>query len=390
LTQLAEVRAPALHEIESPHASEDAVHRRFLQTKVFTSLDGVRALACLWVVKAHAGWDTGIRIFDTPGLGVEMFFTISGFLIVTLLIREREKTGTISLRNFYARRSLRIFPIYYASILLVLVASCLLALLNKPGPLRYYGGAFLVLLTYTQDIIPANLGSFHPCWSLAMEEQFYLAWPTIEKSVSASTRWLILLGVILLSELVNFGVFNGVIQKIYRDPQAHTMPLFLVTFAPIAFGVCLAHFYNNPRTYNLAYRALGHRWSPFFWMAVLALVFHFAPAGAGGFPELAIHLTLVLLLGSLVIREDHYAAPLLKIPLLARIGAISYGLYLYHNWIIDYAGKYVDRCIRLLGVPAGSSFLRFVAIGTLCIIVADLSFRFFEQPILRYRKFFQS
>lgn len=390
LMQLAEALAPAPREIVSTYTREEAVHRRFLQTKVFGSLDGVRALSCLWVIKAHAGWDTGIRIFDTPGLGVEMFFTISGFLIVTLLIREREKSGTISLRNFYARRSLRIFPIYYGSILLVLLGACLLALMNEPGTLRYYSGAFLVLLTYTQDFIPANLGSFHPCWSLAMEEQFYLAWPTIEKSVSASTRWIILIGVILISELLNFGVFNGVIQKIYRDPQAHNMPLFLITFAPIAFGVCLAHFFNNPRTYKIAFRALGHRWAPFFWIAVLALVFHFSPADLAGFPRLAVHLTLALLLGSLVIREDHYAARFLKFPLLVRIGAISYGMYLYHNWIIDYSGKYVDRFVQRLGVPAVSSFLRFIVIGTLCILVADLSFRFFEQPILRLRKLFQN
>jgi peptidoglycan/LPS O-acetylase OafA/YrhL len=388
--QLAEVRTFAPEETASAYSRETALHRRFMQTKVFGSLDGVRAISCLLVIKAHAGWDTGIRLFDTPGLGVEMFFTISGFLIVTLLLREREKTGTINLRNFYARRSLRIFPIYYGSVLLVLFAASLLALMNKPGPLRYYGGAFLVLLTYTQDFIPANLGSFHPCWSLAMEEQFYLAWPTIEKSVSASTRWVILLGVILFSELLNFGVFNSTIQKLYRDPQAHTMPLFLITFAPIAFGVCIAHFFNSPRTYKLAFSALGHRWAPLIWITVLALVFHFAPTDMAGFPELAVHLSLALLLASLVIREDHCAARLLKFPLLARIGAISYGLYLYHNWIIDYAGKYVDRYIQRIGLPAVSSFLQFIVIGTLCILVADLSFRFIEKPILRLRTLFQN
>ncbi len=388
--QFADVRAQAPPGTESVYAAGAASHRRFLETKVFGSLDGVRALCCLWVIKAHAGWDTGIRIFDTPGLGVEMFFAISGFLIVTLLIREREKSGTISLRNFYARRSLRIFPIYYGSILLVLCASVVLALMQKPGPFRYYSDAFLVLLTYTQDVIPVNLGSFHPCWSLAMEEQFYLAWPTIEKSVSAFTKWAVLVAVILFSQLLNFGVFNRTIQKLYCDSQAHTMPLFLVTFTPIAFGVCLAHFFHNPRSYGLAFRALGPRWSSFFWIAVLALVFRFAPPNMSGFPELAVQLTLALLLGSVVIREDHFAAPFLRFPFLTRVGAISYGLYLYHEWIITYTGKYVDYCIQLLGVPAISSFLRFIAIGTLCIIVADLSFRFIEKPILRLRSLFKS
>jgi peptidoglycan/LPS O-acetylase OafA/YrhL len=273
---------------------------------------------------------------------------------------------------------------------LVLSAALLMALKHRPGALHYYGPAFIVLLTYTQDVIPANLGSFHPCWSLAIEEQFYLGWPTIEKSVSTSTRWLILLGILLISELVSFGVFNSAIQKLYRDPQAITMPLFLVTFAPLAFGVCLAHFLHDARTYRPAFRALGYRWAPLFWIGILALVFRFTPADSAGWSRLAVHSTLALLLGSLVIREDHFAARFFRFSVLARIGAISYGLYLYHQWIIDYTGKPLDRFVQGLGAPPMSSFVRFLVIGTLCILVADLSFRFFEEPILRLRSRFRS
>lgn len=361
-----------------------------MQTKTFGSLDGVRAFCCLWVVKAHAGWFVGMRLFDAPGLGVEMFFTISGFLIVTLLIREREKTGTVSLRNFYARRSLRIFPIYYGSILIVLLASSVLAVLGKPGPFQFYRWAIVVLLTYTQDVIPVNLGSFHPCWSLAVEEQFYLVWPTIEKLTSTGFRWAILIGVIVMSELVNFGVLRPLLTRIYSDPQAYLMPLFMVTFAPIAFGVCLAHILHHPRSHAVAYRIVGHRWAPLLWVGVLALIFHFAPEDMAGWPRLAGHLTVALLLASLVIREDNCAARLLKIPVWARIGAISYGLYLYHEWIIDYLTKPVDALIQHAGLTSIALFLRFVVIATVCILVAEVSFRFFEKPILRLRSRFQS
>jgi peptidoglycan/LPS O-acetylase OafA/YrhL len=342
------------------------------------------------VVKAHAGWDSGIRIFDTPGLGVEMFFAISGFLIVTLLLRERSKTGTVSLRKFYARRSLRIFPIYYTSILTVIFVTCFLALMHKPGPFLFYRFAFVVLLTYTQDFIPADLGSFHPCWSLAMEEQFYLVWPTIEKLTSTWVRWILLIAVIVASELTNFGFFNSLIQRIYHDPAAIKMPLFSATFAPIAFGVCLAHLFNNPRTYRVAFRVLGYRWAPIVWTTVLALVFGFAPADLSGMPHLLIQLTLALLLASVVIREDSFAAPLLTFPLLARIGAISYGLYLYHQWILDFSKRFIDGIVHRVGVPQISSFLHFLIACNLCIIVADLSFRWFEKPILRLRARFQS
>jgi peptidoglycan/LPS O-acetylase OafA/YrhL len=374
----------------SVYASAAAAFQTYRRTNVFRSLDGVRALCCIWVIKAHSGWLSGIRILDTPGLGVEMFFTISGFLIVTLLIREREKNGTISLRNFYARRSLRIFPVYYASILLVLIGTLLLAAMGKVEPFRFYRLPFLILLTYTQDLIPVNLGSFHPCWSLAVEEQFYLAWPTIEKLTSARVRLLILGGVILLSELVNFGVFKGLIQRFYCDPQADLMPLFIVTFAPIALGVCLAHLLNHPPTYQLAFRVLGYRWSPIVWIAALALIFVFSPPEMAGLPRLSVHLTLVLLLASLVIREDHFAARVLRFPFVARVGAISYGLYLYHQWVIDYLTRPADRLIRWTGMPAMNSFPRFVILAAVSILLADLSFRFFEKPILRLRSRFQS
>jgi peptidoglycan/LPS O-acetylase OafA/YrhL len=91
-----------------------------------------------------------------------------------------------------------------------------------------------------------------------------------------------------------------------------------------------------------------------------------------------------------VIREDHFAARFFRFPVLARIGAISYGLYLYHQWIIDFAGRLLDRIVQRLGAPPISFFVRFIIIGTLCILVADLSFRFFEEPILRLRSRFRS
>jgi peptidoglycan/LPS O-acetylase OafA/YrhL len=168
------------------------------------------------------------------------------------------------------------------------------------------------------------------------------------------------------------------------------MPLFMITLAPIAFGVCLAYLYSEPRTFKRVYRVLGFRWSPFVWIACLIAAFYFAPADLAGFPRLAIQCSLALLLGSLVIREDHYAARFLQWPLLARIGAISYGLYLYHEWIIDYSGGWIDRLLQRLGVVQTAPMLRFAAITAICIAVAEVSFRFIESPILRVRARFQS
>ena len=91
--------------------------RRFVETRHFPALDGLRGLSILAVIWHHAVDPAGIWGY----FGVSLFFAISGFLITTLLLRERAATGRISLRNFYMRRTLRIFPLYYAVVALYVV-----------------------------------------------------------------------------------------------------------------------------------------------------------------------------------------------------------------------------------------------------------------------------
>src|SRR5271168_3205722 len=103
-------------------------HQNFLQVQTFGSLDGLRALSILGVIWAHAwivspsyGRLEAIPILRMGGFGVDVFFAISGFLITTLLLRERHKSGQISLRAFYVRRTLRIWPLYYATLAFYIV-----------------------------------------------------------------------------------------------------------------------------------------------------------------------------------------------------------------------------------------------------------------------------
>lgn len=97
----------------SSTVSPSNAHADFLRQRTFGSLDGLRAISIIGVVWHHTGADTGLRGMTRGFLGVDLFFVISGFLIVSLLLRERRRTGAISLRAFYARRLLRIFPLYY-------------------------------------------------------------------------------------------------------------------------------------------------------------------------------------------------------------------------------------------------------------------------------------
>ncbi len=146
------------------------------------SLDGLRGVSILLVILGHA---RGTRDFpswipsfatDHAALGVQIFFVISGYLITTLLLGEEQRTGTISLKLFYARRTIRIFPPFYL-FLLVLTVGVWSGMLQLPKYNLFFAVA------YVMNFTPAGIGTWVTghLWSLSAEEQFYFAWPAALK-----------------------------------------------------------------------------------------------------------------------------------------------------------------------------------------------------------------
>ena len=111
-------------------------------------------------------------MIDHGRLGVQIFFVISGFLITSLLLREKESTGSISLKLFYARRTLRIFPAFYLFFITIAVLSYL-RLIELP---RY---DLLHAATYTMNYSGNGTWWMGHLWSLSVEEQFYFVWPSL-------------------------------------------------------------------------------------------------------------------------------------------------------------------------------------------------------------------
>ena len=155
------------------------------------ALDGIRGLAILMVMVYHLTLlpgDAGVdRIWAAVAAfgwaGVDLFFVLSGFLITGILWEARGGPPGAYFRNFYARRTLRIFPLYYAVMVLLLVV---LPRLPHPQAARYgaVGGEQVWYWTYLSNFAIGlrhewNLGSLDVSWSLAIEEQFYLVWPAV-------------------------------------------------------------------------------------------------------------------------------------------------------------------------------------------------------------------
>jgi len=366
--------------VATPSSRTD-LYAAFKDATYFPSLNGIRAVCALMVVKIHVHWSfagsASTSMLDRGFLGVDMFFIISGFLIVTLLLRERDANGRIDLRQFYVRRTLRIFPIYY-----LLVAILLLIALASYGHSSrtwdLYKWSFPVFLLYLQDFVPVFLGVLYHTWSLAMEEQFYLAWPSVEKFLRRAWIVPLLLGLLALNEACNLDVFHDAIAALY-GPEGPRRPIFLITFAPILLGVLAAHAMHHPRSGRVLATLLGNRWMPPLFLALAMLVCE-STATLRGLPYACVHLLFCLALLAMVINPRGVFARTLQSRPLFYLGSISYGIYLYHTMIIWLFDRVCDaRHVH----PA--AWLQFVVVATLAIAVAGVSFRYFETPVMRRR-----
>lgn len=300
-------------------------------------------------------------------LGVDLFFVISGFLIVTLLLRERRRTGTVSLRNFYARRFLRIFPLYYAVLAVVLLAALLTT--GKGGPAMRHDLPYA--FAYVSNLVPM-MSLLAITWSLSTEEQFYFAVPALEKHLHRYMPLILPLVYVLVS-LPPFGLF-----------PSWNLPGFFrqTTFGPILLGVMLAHGLDNPRGYAAAWRLLHHRLSPVMAAALFVMVSSWPTNDISGWPRIASHLSMVLLVAACVLREQHALRSVLLFWPVRRIGIVSYGIYLLH----ELAMHIVNGGMKVLGTS--QDIVKFVGVSLATWALAEASYRLYESRFLAHKSRF--
>jgi peptidoglycan/LPS O-acetylase OafA/YrhL len=341
------------------------------------ALDGVRGAAILSVLAVHTRHIFGWPLLQGGNIGVDIFFVLSGFLITTLLVEEWDHAGTISLKNFYWRRALRLVP---ALLLLLAVLYYFADILLLPTEAADTRRAVPVTFAYASDLAMAffnlRLGALQHTWSLAIEEHFYLLWPLLlfaALKLGISRKRLVIVTLLLAAAsalhratLQQLGALP--VRTYYGiDTRADALLIGCATGMCVSWGLIRARSWRS-----LLAPAL------LFVMVCLVATDYASPfMHFGGFAVLAFA-TAVLLINLILSPSNHLSA-LLECGPLVWLGRISYGVYLWHYPVFK-----------------ATSFLRVGWPLKLCValaatlIVSSLSYYVLERPALSLKRRFVS
>ena len=325
------------------------------------SLDGVRAISFLIVFVAHAGLD-----WIVPGrFGVDIFFLLSGYLITFLLIREYSSTGSISLRHFYMRRALRIFPPMYA------ILGCTLLLLwfsHQMAGITWAGVSSQLFYYQNYFFRPGIIPELGPLWSLAVEEHFYIFFPPLmvlllarsENYRDIAKALLVLCGLILAWRccVVAFMPEGMRWARDASDTRADS----------ILYGCVLAFLQQTPLSDSIFQRKRLERYIIPACLGTLLLTF----AVRNSIFRETIRYTLqglaiAPLLYYVVHYPETYVGKLLNTRVLSYVGVLSYSLYLLHAVVLLQMGRVVHGALAvgLLSLPVT------IALGVLTRVLIE-------------------
>ncbi len=367
----------------------------------FPNLDGLRFISFFVVYLHHcylsffsyleesnpAAYKAQAFLFQYGTLGVNFFFVLSGFLITYLLIKEKEFTGTIHVGNFYVRRILRIWPLYYLCLFIGFIVFPLIKQYTgevdheSANPLAYliFAANFDYMHTWPEKPSAILLSVL---WSVAVEEQFYLCWPLLLKIIPVRFyKWLFL--TIMAGSLVfrSFYTADTDVDHAYR--YFHTFSLI----GDMALGGLIAWFCSYESAFK---RWITHltRWQILFLYAATILICLFKaqlfPAGA---PIIFERLVIGICFG-LIIAEQNYAlhspVKMSQLKIISKLGIYTYGLYCLHLLAMWMTVKVVVKLGLFEGslwVAGGSALLGLI----LSIIISLASYHLFEKWFLKWK-----
>ncbi len=356
-------------------------------------LDGLRAISILGVLGFHGMGAISSRISAVlnGSLGVDVFFVISGYLITSLLVQEEKDFGSFSLKRFYIRRSLRIWPAYYVFLMVGLAIG--FASLSQVG----ISAVYLTNYDLTMGIGYAKPSGWEyrdavdHLWSLAVEEQFYLFWPLLLWFVG-SQALRVALGIIGVVYAGRLGLL------LCGIPSLGVTAAFFIHLDKLMIGCVAALLWSKARYRPTIRRGLSGTWTPWLilaglFFAVQTMPYPADPSTATRFLVWAFRLPLFLLLvtlliGSLVVQPRSLLTTILEQRPMVWIGRLSYSLYLWHPLV--FYKLWPDLLAKLPERIAGSRWLHAGVRESVCfagtVLLAAASYYCIERPFLRLKE----
>jgi peptidoglycan/LPS O-acetylase OafA/YrhL len=341
------------------------------------ALDGIRGISALLVFCAHAG----LLPRQYGALGVAIFFVLSGFLITWLLLRENEVSGSVSMKGFYIRRTLRIFPAFYV-FWGVCIAAAFMAgnAVNRAEVVSsfcYLGDYYNAL----KELFPRGpKGIMGITWSLGVEEKFYLIWPWVFVRYRNNLRHLlniVLVGICLV------WIYRVCVCLLGISPLDYLRYAFESRVDNIMYGCALAIAIKTGRFQITLERLTSYRLLPIIVVAGLGILVWLEDSVGPTFHYLA-GMTLdagliTLLLAQLINLSGTKLWGWLNSRPLRFAGRISYSVYLYHFTVIALVGHFM---------PNARWSLQLIIAFTLTVTSATLSYRLIERPFLLLKERF--
>jgi peptidoglycan/LPS O-acetylase OafA/YrhL len=370
----------------------------------FKNLDGIRFIAALLVVLHHAQFfkvehqvntlSFLNRALNTGRTGVNLFFVLSGFLISYLLLQENAKTGTISFKNFYIRRILRIWPLYMAyGISLTVLAPFIFKWMGVAVPTDL--GTILVNLVFLLlfavnfqlAFFPYNKGILEITWSVCVEEQFYLIWPVLILFFRKRLKTLFI-------TMLSIGLFGKILcitlPLLFDVTRKRMLDIaYLMLFDKLELfgaGMFAAYIWFN----RDAYRNFLRRWFSLpvqagmliFTLLVVFNVLKIDVVTETYFDNF-IHAACFAYLMIAAVSEKSILR--LEHPLLKNLGKVSYGIYLFHPPVCNLV---MLGFVKVFGSP-GSVWVYDILYPAACVgltsLIAHFSYELFEKHFLKIK-----
>jgi peptidoglycan/LPS O-acetylase OafA/YrhL len=329
-------------------------------------------------------WELLQSLAQFCDFGVCLFFFLSSFLITRLLQIERASTGTVAIRDFYLRRTLRIWPLYFVFLAFAVLLSFWIPSF-RDGWIRVLAGVFFV--GNWPIVLHGWIGTpFEPLWSVSVEEQFYLLWPTLARLGRAS--------IVSMSLVLILGAIGTLVHLGHRPGTHNTAiwPNSLVQSLFFAGGALTAAFGAPETRRSGTWRRLGLLLGGFICWLIASGVCHVVRDISPGPLSLVSGYSLILVGTLLIFLSFAGANPAVFPKQVLYLGKISYGLYVFHVLCLAVAHKMLSAVLpkavngsaNLVVMHLASAFLALV----LTILCAAASYRFIEAPFLKLKKRF--